>query len=98
MDDIKEINNIDIINDNIKNDIDDINNTDTFIKTEYFLCYKRMHYINKVVENYYFSKFLIIYKYYYIKHKVLRKKTFVYKNNNNIEHVEKYCLNGEIIK
>ena len=88
--------------DNIENtdkidNIENINNMDNFIGVEYFLFHKRIKYKDKIVENYYCSKYLIIYKYYDIKHNVLRKKIIIYKNDKRIYCVEKYSIDGELI-
>ena len=95
-------NNLDIVDTCDKSDNTDINDTiyniNNIVKTEYFLFYKKINYTDKIIKNYYFSNFLIIYKFYDIDHKVVRKKTVVYKKNNNIFSIEKYCLNGDLRK
>ena len=102
MDNMYNTNKMDnIYNTNKMDDMDDMDkmyNMDNIIRTEYSLLYKKIHYIDKIIKNYYFSKFLIIYKFYDSAHNVLRKKIVVYKKNNNIYSIQKYCLNGELFK
>ena len=68
---------------------------DEIIETKYFLFGKKIIYKEKTVKNNYFSKYLIIYKYYDYNHNILREKTVVYKNNPDvIFSKEEYYIDG----
>lgn len=91
------INNIDNIINNTMNNIDNTNNTiDNIINTEYYFLYKKIIYDNKIIKNYYFSKYLIIYKYFDNNYNILREKIKIYKNNNKIHSKVEYYIDGEI--
>ena len=71
---------------------------DVILNIEYFLFYKKLYYENKIIKNYYFSRFLIIYKYYDSRHTILKEKIIVYKHDINIIYViKKYDIDGLVI-
>lgn len=71
---------------------------DNIIKTTFYLSHKKIFYEDKIIEDYYFSKYLIIYKFYDYKKTVLREKTIVSKNNEIVHSKIEYDINGNINK
>ena len=67
------------------------------INTEYHFFYKITYYKHKIIKNNYFSKYLLIYKFYDNNCKILREISKVNKKNNIEYSKEKYDIDGIMI-